>query len=260
MNRSKEVKLALVTADWHTKKNNNKVLLKNLELVSKIAKDLKPDLMVGLGDFADCEGISRFSVQNIEYGVEESVKEWEITGELWEKLCNSCGNKNLERHFCLGNHDGERADKTLYRLKKSASAFMYNAVKDALNPKNYLKDTRIYEHLKVFKFGDLGFFHGEHSGANHPKKHADEYGMNLMYGHLHTYACSTVVTKVKKTPYTAIAIPCMGDVNPFYMNNKSSCWINGFALVYLMPNKKTQSFVYMIRNGTVFCNGKVYKV
>lgn len=260
MDRPKEVKLALVTADWHVKKDNNKVLLKNLKLVSMIAKDLKPDLMVGLGDFPDCEGISRFSVQNIEYGVEDTVKEWIIVGDLWEDLCNSCDNKDLERHFCLGNHDGERADKVLYKLKKSSSAFLYNAINDALTPSKYLLNTKIYEHLEVFKFGDLGFFHGEHHGSSHPKKHADEYGMNLMYGHLHTSASSTVVTKVNKTPHTAMTIPCLGDVNPFYMKNRSSAWINGFALVYLLPNQKTQSFVYQIKNGTVFCNNKIYKI
>lgn len=257
---NKDVKLALVTSDWHVRTSENKILLKNLELISKVANDLKPDYNICLGDLVDAEGISRFSVQRFEYGVEETIKEWELAGKLWEDFCTSCNNPNLERHFCLGNHDGERTRKTLYKLKKSSSSFMHTTVGEALDPAKYLKDTTIYDHLQVFKLGDIGFFHGEHHCSSHARKHANEYGMSVMYGHLHTYALETVTTKVKKIPYTATSIPCLCDLNPEYMKNKSSYWLNGFALVYILPNGRTQSQIYVIKNNSVYCNNKLYKV
>lgn len=240
-----------VLADLHWDYVNKKAL----ETTNKILKDLKPDVVVFLGDCCDYEGISKYTMKDYGDGVDSCEEELISFKEGFNEICKSAGNPRTM--FCMGNHDGQRVEKLLSKLKAKHKNREYKDVKKALDFREHFKDSKIVDYNDYIKKGSLIFTHGEFHNDNHSKTHALRYGTDVLYGHLHTFQSCTLPLKAKNKAIQAISMPCLCELNPTYRNNRSSSWVNGMAVVTFLDNNHFIDII-QYKNNKTFYNGKQY--
>jgi len=249
MNNDKETYLVLADFHWkHVNKNS-------LSLAHQIAKDLKPDVLVSLGDSADYEGISKFTLKEYGDGVNECEKELKAFKIGWKELLVSAGHP--KEIILLGNHDGQRVEKMLAKLKAKKKTREYNDVKRALDFREHFPNAKVIDYNKFYKKNDLLLTHGEFHNANHTKTHAQRYCFNMLYGHIHSFSVYTMALKAIGKVITATSMPCMCNLNPEYLGNRSNSWVNGLAVVTFYNGTHNIEIVQFKKNKAMF-RGKLY--
>jgi len=248
MNEKTEVYAVVTDLHW------SYVNPKALEITHKILRDLKPDVLITLGDSCDYDGIFKYTMKDYGAGVDECEEELKSFKIGWNELLKSAGNP--KQKMCLGNHEGARVEKLLSKLKAKNKSREYRDVKRALDFKEHFKEAQIVNYNDYIKVGGMLFTHGEFHNNNHAKTHALRYGSDVMYGHLHTLEVATIAQKAK-TKVQAYSIPCLCQTNPTYRENRSSSWVNGMAVVTFMRGKHFVEVVQYKNNKVIF-RGKQY--
>lgn len=105
------------------------------------------------------------------------------------------------------------------------------------------------------QLGKLQVTHGLYACANHAKKHLQEMGTSILYGHLHNIEVASKITPAKVS-HMAWCNGCLCDLNPEYLRNKPQNWNHGFAIVYVWPKGEFQVDVIRIQNGKCVVQGK----
>jgi predicted phosphodiesterase len=249
-----KIKKSLLVADVHGYEYDKNV--KNIIL--QIAKDLKPDYLGLLGDMIDCEGVSKFTVSEWKNGAYDTAEEINyFREEYFLPLIKACNNKAMKIKMCIGNHEARIFD-FLEKIKKKECKAAYEDWKEKLNLEKMFPEADIKPYNECHKIGKLYLTHGEFHNLAHPRKHATVYGRNIVYGHLHTWAVTTVATKADNSINSAYSIPCACKLNPSYMKNKSSAWVQGCAVAYVLPNGNYHLIPVIIINKQTVFNGKLY--
>lgn len=89
------------------------------------------------------------------------------------------------------------------------------------------------------KIGKLNVVHGEvlsgignQAGMYPARKAVDLYGGNVVAGHTHSPQSYTRVSPVEHIQkHMGWIAPILGDVNPSYLRNRPTAWLNGFVVV-----------------------------
>jgi predicted phosphodiesterase len=118
----------------------------------------------------------------------------------------------------------------------------------------------------AFKTGKLTFIHGEQlSGignqatALHAKKAVEVYCQNVVYGHMHTPQSFTKVLPHDDTQkWMAYCSPIAGEVNPTYLRNRPTAWLNGFTIVEFSSNGSFNVYPVVVTKGSFTFGGKEY--
>jgi len=228
------------------------------DIAKQIAKDLKPDGLGILGDMIDAGGISKFTNKDWKNGAYETVEEIHGFRENYLlPLIKACNNKKLEIKMCLGNHE-HRIEDFLSKIKSKECEASYKDWKYKLDIKRIIPEADIKPYNECHKVGKLYLTHGEFHNASHARKHATVYGKNILYGHLHTWNVSTIATKATHEIHSAYSMPCACKKNPDYMKNKSSAWVQGLMVGYILPNGNYHLIPIIIINKQTVFNGKLY--
>jgi len=249
------IRTAIITADQHYPYYDQKTL----EITQKIAKDIKPDYLIFLGDCFDAEHISKFSVKDSEDGViHTQIEMVGFRDKIYKPLIEACDNKNLIVHYILGNHDGERINKYLYKVEMRKDKDVFKYYRSLLDVHQYFPEAIITPYNKVVSIGRLNFTHGEYHNDAHAKKHILTYGENVMYGHIHATQVYSNGSKATGKIKQGISVPCSCKLEQRYKGNRSTTWFNGLAVVYFMPNGVFYYYILNIINGKTYFNNKLY--
>lgn len=254
---SKDFEIGIIVTDTHFP-YQSKV---TLNIALQLMREYQPHYFVHLGDAIDCNGISKYTAKTVADGLVSVLSEIEQFDVFLSQVLQA--SKRLKRmQYFLGNHE-QRILDTIEKLRERGEAESANYWEEALDFSILLPKMDIYKYNQCAPLGrknsKLFGTHGEFHGGNHTKKHLDTYGCTICYGHLHTSGSYCAVTKSDGNPRKAVTLPCSCDMNPAYMKNKASSWINGLAIFYMLPNGLFNLYPLEIIDKKLIFNGKIYE-
>jgi hypothetical protein len=116
------------------------------------------------------------------------------------------------------------------------------------------------------RIGKLVVIHGEgltgignQAGMYPSRKAVDLYGAPVVAGHTHAPQSFTKICAVEHTQkHMGWIAPILGRVNPTYLRNRPTAWLNGFVLVELMPNNNFNLYTIIVTKGKFSFAGHIY--
>ncbi len=138
-----------------------------------------------------------------------------------------------------------------------------------LEPENYLKlrerGWKVIPQGAFYKLGKLHFVHGDvilngkNNVVNPAKYIVDMTRVSIRAGHIHTYYAYTDINGLDNSDYhTGIIVPCLCNLNPSYLKNRPTRFINGFLWGEVLSSGNFNDQVTIINNNSFVLNGKVY--
>lgn len=117
-----------------------------------------------------------------------------------------------------------------------------------------------------YKAGKVTLIHGEtlsgvgnQASGYHAKKAVETYCRSVVYGHMHSPQSFTKVLPHNQTDkWQAHCSPILGNVNPSYLRNRPTAWLNGFTIVELQDNQNFNVYSVIVTNGKFSFAGEIY--
>lgn len=222
------------------------------ELVMRVGKDLKPEIIIVMGDFADCYSISSYShdpsratnLQNEVFDVRAGLRELS-------------GLKAKRKIFIEGNHEDRLRrylqDKAPQLFGMVSTESLLELPKDKWEFVPYKSDIRIG---KVYFTHDVG-----NTGKYSTQRALDVYQHSVVIGHSHRMGY-IVDGNAKGEMKVGAQFGWLGDRSAVDYTHKvavNTNWPLGFGIGYL---DKSTEMVYLtpvpIVNYTCVVNGKLY--
>ena len=182
------------------------------------AADMRPTVIVVHGDFLDFEYLGKWNrdlpllnedaryAKDCEYARRELAE--------WRSCCKTM-------FFLPGNHE-ERVN--IFVQRTPILAGMIGVRKDFGIDELGIGWKEFNEVLKV---GKLNFTHGWYYNKYHARKHLDEMGDHLFYGHVHDHQVAVKPVRATREPYMAMSMGCLCELNPAWKKNRPNEWIAG---------------------------------
>lgn len=227
---------------------------KAINCMLEFARDFKPDVFIYGGDNMSYEAISHWRKDQKRSSKDLSLRR---EAETFEKVVqNPIREINpKETIFMYGNH--ERFTDDFIEHNPSFEGIV--------EPEHLLdlSDTTIVEVGEHYRISPhLAFVHGDQigGGQNPAAAAANQYAdSSIRFGHFHTFQSQTRYSALDKTNVrTAMAIPCLCKVNPWFALNKPNRQLQGFNFGYVEKDGTFHDYVPIIVNGKVVINGKRY--
>lgn len=178
----------------------------------------------------------------------------EILGPLERSLGKS------ERVWIIGNHD--RFEHDLIEEQPELEGIVERT--ELLHLKD--RGWKIVPLGHSYKLGELNVIHGEiltgignQAGAYPAKKALEIYGGNVLAGHTHAPQSISKISPVEdKKKFMAWIAPILGEVNPAYLRNRPTSWMNGFTVVELRDKGLFNLYPIIVIDGCFSFGGKLY--
>ena len=244
-----EIKTGICVYDLHHP-FHQKTLWEN---ILKITADLKPDYFIFGGDNLDMDSVNHWDIENGNRRGMEGKRLKKNYDDFNEQILDPLIKllpDSTRKIFMLGNH----CQWLEQYIDKIPELEGFAEIERNLN----LKDWKIIPYRQTIKIGKIYFHHGEYTSKYHAAKMVDVYERNIVYGHLHTAQSFTKVTPVDGEAHCAISIPCACDMNPRYMKDKPSAWVNGFGIFYIHPDNNFNIYTVISTKGHFVWNSKRY--
>lgn len=232
----------------------------DLDPIYRYAADEKWDYYIELGDMLDMTALTGWTKTS------PSAIDWDsIGGEIrvankhLDIMSKAVGQADMRYSF--GNHE-ERLlhfrEKHQYddywRKNKSNIPYLSRDLK--LKERGF----KTYSQNSVHQIGKLHFYHGNDYGTNHCRNNVRNYGVNIVYGHVHAPERFTKVSPINSNPISAWSLGCLCTLNPKWKKGAPNKWANGFAVAYFLEGGNFQFYPIDIVKGTfVAPNGKLYR-
>ncbi len=242
------IKSAILLFDIHFPYHN----IESLNAVEKFMKDYKWDYLIYGGDQMHFDSISHWKKdKQRQIEGKRLIKEYKgFQRDILNKHCQIVGDK-CKKVYILGNHEDWVKDAIDYDPSKEGYYEVENNLK--------LDKFEIVPFGKIYQLGKLRIMHGFYTAKYHAHKTVADFTRSVMYGHCHTFQTFTKVTPQDvKDFHTGYSVGCLCDMNPDYLDGRPNAWVNGFAIVYLMPDNSYNVYMVSIVNGRFVWNGKLY--
>jgi hypothetical protein len=246
--------IELVVNDVHLPKQNKvavNCMFKAMELI-------KPDGVTLNGDIMDCGVFSRhdrFSPPKCHWTdtqfYDASKKDYQEMNAFLDRIDRIV--PKARKRYELGNHECWLQDFISESPKIRQGRFGFEE-RLSLKKRGY----EVYQYNDFMNLGKLKVTHGIYSCQNHAKKHLQEMGTSVLYGHLHNIEVASKVTPARVS-HMAWANGCLCNLNPAYLRNKPQNWNHSFALVYVWPKGDFQVDIIRIQQGKCVVWGKEVK-
>ena len=211
--------------------------------VFKYIKDFQPDEIIQLGDFLDFDCISHWQKGNERIINKKLRKEYVAGNEFLDQLQSVAPKSKIV--IIQGNHD-QRIEKY---LDANPAGEGYLEFETCLKLKERgIKFVKFWDKGTTYKIGHATFIHGLYTGDQHAKKHVQQYGTNIFYGHLHDIQNYSQVHKGDNKTLVGQSLGCLCEYNQSYMKGKPSRWQQGFGVFYFQPNGFFNYYVVRIFN------------
>jgi len=252
-----KVKTYVVLADIHYPKLHKPSLNAVLDFLDKN----KVDGLIYQGDQLDFECISHHTknkpLYRLRNGFMKDIKgfEQDVLLPIERKL-----KKDAERYWLDGNH--ERFAFDLIEEQPE--------LEDAVDYKKFLqlieRGYKIIELGHCLKLGKLNIVHGEilsglgNQGSVFPaRKAVDLYGGNVLAAHSHAPQMFSKISPVEHTQkHQGYINGIIGALNPGYLRNRPTAWMNGFAILELRQNGLFNLYLVNVIDGKFSYAGNVY--
>jgi hypothetical protein len=104
---------------------------------------------------------------------------------------------------------------------------------------------------------------GNQASVYHAKRAVESYCCSVLYGHLHTTQSYTkVLPHSAKDKWVGYSSPAACTLNPTYLQNRPTAWVNGFTFIELHDPEKANSnfnvFPVIVSDGKFSYGGEVY--
>lgn len=221
----------------------------------------KPDYFIFGGDQLDMGSISHHNKSKPFYRTKAAYLN-DITGFDKHVLTpvEKVLPKNCQKVWIIGNHeDWERQhseeNPELAELVDHVRLLSLRA-----------RGWKVIELGHAFTVGRLNYIHGEwltgignQAGTFPSKKLVEVYAANVVAGHTHAPQSYTRVSPVnQRERWMGWVSPVLCDLNPAYLRNRPTAWINGFNLTEFQPDGCFNHYPLICPNGRVAYGGKVY--
>ncbi len=220
------------------------------QVVEKFILTRKPEVVVILGDFLDMGSLSHWAKGKPK--LLEGKRYWadmEMGKRRLQTLRGACG----RMEFLMGNHED-----WLYKfLEEQPSLTGALDIRRDLG----LDDLGIgfTEVNQVLSIGKLNFIHGWYTNIYHARKHLDEMGDHIFYGHTHDHQAFAKPVRAKRHPYIAMSLGCLCDLNPHYLRNKPARHLHGFGIFEVIGDGSFTPLFIPIINGRFRYGGVEFK-
>ena len=116
------------------------------------------------------------------------------------------------------------------------------------------------------KLGKLTVIHGEiltgignQAGMYPSRKAAELFGTSVLAGHTHAPQSFAKISPVERTQkHMGWIAPCLCDVNPGYLRNRPTAWLNGFSIVEVRDDGAFNVFPIIVWDGRFSYGGRTY--
>lgn len=243
------IKTGICVFDLHHPYHNKTLWMNILEISSR----LKPDYFIFGGDNMDMDAVNHWEIdKGNKRGMEGKrlrhsydTFQSEVLDKVEEVLPDYC-----RKIFMYGNHElwCENYIDKIPELEGFAE----------IERNLKLNEWEVIPYRQTVKIGKMYFHHGEYTGKYHSGKMSDVFERNIIYGHLHSFQAFTKVTPVDGNAHMAMSMPCACDLNPQYMRDKPSSWVNGFGVFYLQDNGNFNIYPVIALHGHFIFSGKYY--
>ena len=230
--------------------------LKAVNCALQIIEEAKPCTFINLGDVGEWESVSSHKYKRrkqppLEFVLPQIDKE--IIGvnkmiDQFDEVLDSVGCK--ERFILAGNHD-----LWLDSFVESHPFLEQYTFRNACR-----WDERGYEYRtynEVLTLGKLSFIHGAYCGNNHGKKHLENYGVSIIYGHVHDlqrYSMTRIDGAI-----SAWSLGCLKDMSSeknTWLRGRLHNWNHAVAVIDWFKNGNFTVQVVEIVKGKAVFNGK----
>lgn len=224
-----------------------------IDAVLDFASDFKPDVVILGGDIIDCGAVSHHNAH-----VRRPVEGLRLLQDAAELRANVLAPLEEITHggdlrYIIGNHEDWLSDI----VDQTPALEGIIGVEQLLK----LDKWKVIPQGGVTRVGKLWFMHGDtvRSSVNPAKYAVETYERSIRFGHHHTYAVYTKTNAIDVTDArTGIAVPCLCNKNPRYLEGKPSRWLTGFNYGFLEPNGGFNDYVPIITDGKFTAEGKRY--
>ena len=227
------VKRILVLPDIHAPYHDAKAI----GAVLHYASTQHIDELVQLGDYVDADAVNGHDEGKRRTQEGRRLKdEYDVANELLDQITDAIRVKNSAAKLVMlkGNHEW-RVDRWVDRHPEVEGLV---EVENALRLQaRGVKWVESYPHGELYQMGKLYAAHGAYTNKYHSTKHLDEYGINLIYGHVHSIQVSSkpVFGFAHKT-IEAISIGCLCNYDLPYIQGRPTKWQHAFAEVHVWGN------------------------
>lgn len=214
------------------------------------ASDFKPDITMILGDFLDLYYLSSFAEHDMEFDQSDALitdyKRMEQQLDFFQWISGRV-------MFRQGNHE--------HRLEREAQKRpRYKSILDLEKMLNLERRGIAYtrEVDDPVRIGKLNLTHGWYHNKYHTNKSLDEYGGNILYGHVHHFQSQTKRLKAYDEIIGAWSNGCLTDLSPEYVKGKPTRHNNGFTVVYFDDDGNFTLYPVIMAHNRFIFGGKQY--
>ena len=242
----------IVLPDMHVPKHDKKALKAVLNYVA----DNPVNEIVILGDFMDMDCISSHNEKNLRAVAAQTLQnDYEEGQKVLDSIVKAGGGADVT--LLEGNHE--------YRVERYVDANPQVEgmieIEKGLDLSNHnVGWVRFWSKGEIYKVGKCSFIHGRYTNEHHAKRHAIDYGGNVVYGHTHDVQQHSLVRVGEHDTVVAQSLGCLCEYAQPYMHGAPSKWQQAFGQFYFWPNGEFQYYVGRLFGGRFFGpNGKEYK-
>jgi predicted phosphodiesterase len=165
------------------------------------------------------------------------------------------------RVWMIGNHDQWEYDMDETHPELQGALDRVTALNLYARGWDVIKNGRalaLCKHLTIIHGDQLKGAMG-YMGANVPRKAIDIYGKSVAFGHTHTFQVQSSVNPIEVSKKrVGWNLPVLCELNPDYMRNRPSAWVNGFGIVEVRPDGTFSLWPVVVTNGVFTFAGRTY--
>lgn len=251
------IKTYAVLADIHYPRIDKPTL----KAVLSFLDDVKVDGLIYQGDQLDMQQISHHTKGKPglrdKAGYLSDIKGFErdVLLPVEARLKKGC-----EKYWIIGNHEDWEQD--LVNEQPELKGLVDHVRLLNLKGRGY----NVVPLGHAVRLGKLNVVHGEglsgvgnQMGAFPAKKAVELYAGNVLAAHSHSPQSFTKICPIERTQKWGAWINCiLGNINPQYLRNRPTAWVNGFSVVEVRDDGTFNLYPIYVTKGSFSFAGKLY--
>lgn len=230
---------------------------RTLEAVYKYIQDVKPSWVVQLGDFMDFDCISSHNTGKLRIIEGKRIdKDYKHGNTLLDNL--RCAARSARNTILEGNHD-ERVQRYIDQHPETEGMLEVPLGLDLAS--RDIEWVPFWSNKRAIKrIGHAAFIHGLYCNDHHAKRHVQDFGESIFYGHTHDFQCYSKVMQGDNKTYVGQSLGCLCKYEQQYLQGRPTKWQQGFAH-FVMRDKGFYTYypIMIFEHKFVGANGKEYK-
>ena len=233
--------------------------VRTMTAVESFMKTRKFDYYINLGDFMDFDCISHHNkgkLRNVEG--KRLLEDYEVGNEILDRHQKILRKKNPDCKFVLleGNHE-YRVERYLDENPQFTGLV---EVENALRLKERgFKYVRCYKEGTDYTLGKAHFHHGLYTPQHHAKKHVQNWGHSIFYGHVHDVQCYSLTRRGDQDTIVGQSLGCLCEYEQSYIKVNPTNWQQAFAVFDFFPNGHFTYNVIRVIDHRFIYDGEIYE-